>query len=92
MIPLWKRGIMSRIEVRIKKFYRKPIPNDITIRDVEVLAIYFGCVIRAGGKHGVKVVHIPSGTVIPVPIHGKYIKGHYIKQLIQLFDRVEEEA
>ena len=81
---------MSKIETRIRKFYRRPTPNDITTRDVEVLAIYFGCVIRAGGKHGVKVVHVPSGTVIPIPIHGKHIKENYIKQLKQLFDRVKE--
>jgi len=83
---------MSKIENRIKKFYRKPIPRDITIRDVEVLAVYFGCVIRAGGKHGVKVVHVPSGCVIPIPIHGKHIKEAYVKMLKILFDKVREEV
>ena len=82
---------MSKIETRIRKFYRKPIPNDITIRDVEVLAVYFGCVIRAGGKHGVKVVHVPSGTVIPIPVHGKHIKEEYVKLLKILFDKIKEE-
>ena len=33
---------MSTIEKRIKKFYKKPIPNDITFEDVEALASYFG--------------------------------------------------
>ena len=81
---------MSKIGTRIKKFYRKPIPKDITIRDVEVLAVYFGCVIRTGGNHGIKVVHILSGTVIPIPIHGKNIQECYVKQLKKLFDKIKE--
>ena len=83
---------MTKIENRIKKFYKDPTPNDITIRDVEVLAIYFGCIIKAGGKHGVKVVHVSTGIVIPIPIHGKHISAHYIKQLRQLFAKIKEEA
>ena len=82
---------MSKIETRLKRFYMKPVPNNITMRDVNVLAMYFGCIIRNGGKHGVKVVHIPSGTVIPIPIHGKYIKEAYVKELKKLFDMLKEE-
>ena len=59
---------MGTIEKRIKKFYRKPIPNDITFDDVEALANYFGCIIATGGNHSKKVVHKESGTVIPIPI------------------------
>lgn len=29
---------MSTMEKRLKKFYRKPIPNDITFDDVRILA------------------------------------------------------
>lgn len=79
---------MSTIENRIKKFYRKPIPNDITFDDVEALANYFGCSILSGGKHSKKVVHRPSGTVIPIPMHGKTIDEAYIKQLKKLFDSI----
>ncbi len=84
---------MSNIEKRIVKFYRKPIPNDITFDDVEVLASYFGCRIISGGKHSKKVVHAPSGTVIPIPMHGKTVGEAYVKQLKILFDtiRTEEE-
>lgn len=82
---------MSTIEKRIAKFYRKPIPNDITFEDVEVLASYFGCQIITGGNHSKKVVHIPSGTVIPIPIHGKTIKEAYIKELKKLFDTIKED-
>lgn len=81
---------MSTIEKRIKKFYRKPIPNDITFEDVEVLASYYGCTVVAGGKHSKKVVHIPTGTVIPIPMHGKNIGEAYVKQLKDLFDQIKE--
>ncbi len=37
-----------------------------------------------------KVVHPPSGTVIPIPRHGKAVKEAYIKQLKNLFDQIKE--
>lgn len=80
---------MSTIEKRLKKFYRKPIPNDITFDDVKALCAYFGCEIHTGGNHSQKVVHIPSGTVIPIPMHGKTIKEAYVKELKELFDSIK---
>lgn len=81
---------MSTIEKRLKKFYRKPIPNDITFDEVQTLAEYFGCIVVGGGNH-MKVVHKASGTVISVPRHGKTVKEIYIKELKKLFDRIKEE-
>ena len=69
---------MSTIEKRLKKFYRKPIPNDITFDDVRILASYFGCEIVTGGNHSQKVVHKSSGTVIPIPMHGNCIGEAYV--------------
>ena len=83
---------MSTIEKRIQKFYRTPVPNDITFEDVEALAAYYGCLIRTGGNHSKKVVHIASGTVIPLPIHGKYIKEAYVRELKKLFDQIREDS
>jgi len=82
---------MSSVEKRMKKFYRRPIPNDITFDDIEVLATHFGCKISTGGKH-TKVVHVESGTVIPIPRHGKNIKEAYVKRLRALFDSIEMEG
>lgn len=81
---------MSTIEKRLKKFYKKPIPNDITFDEVQALAEYFGCIVVSGGSH-MKVVHRASGTVIPIPRHGKAVKEAYIKQLKTLFDSIKEE-
>lgn len=83
---------MSQIEKRLKKFYRKPIPNDITFDDVRVLAEYFGCIVVTGGNHIQKIVHKESGTVIPIPIHGKTVKEAYIKELKLLFDSIKSEG
>ncbi len=48
--------ILSKIEKLLEKFYRKPIPNDITYEEVERLASYFGCIVRkSGGRHSFKV-------------------------------------
>lgn len=81
---------MTAIDKRLKKFYRKPIPNDITFADVEAIAHYFGCEIKTGGNHSKKVVHKTSGTVIPIPIHGNCIDEAYIKELKDLFDSIKE--
>lgn len=82
---------MSTIKKRIEKFYRKPIPNDISFEDVEVIAEYYGCIVVTGGNHSKKIVHKESGTVIPIPIHGKYIKEAYVKELKELFDKIRRE-
>lgn len=80
---------MSTIEKRIQKFYRKPIPNDISFDDVRVLAEYYNCIVKPGGNHW-KIIHVPSGTVIPIPVHGKTIGEAYVKQLKNLFDSIRE--
>ena len=81
---------MTTIDKRIAKFYRKPVPNDITFADVEALAGHFGCEIISGGNHSKKVVHRSSGTVIPIPMHGKCIGEAYVKELKDLFDSIRE--
>lgn len=80
---------MSTIDKKLKKFYRKPIPNDISFDEVISLSEYFGCIVVEGSNH-TKIVHPPSGTVIPVPRHGKTVKEAYVKQLKTLFDSIKE--
>lgn len=82
---------MSAFDKAYSKFCRKPIPNDITFEEVETIAKRFGCIIDSGGKHSKKIIHIKTGTVIPIPMHGKCVKEAYIKQLKQLFQRIEQE-
>lgn len=81
---------MSKLEKALERFYRKPIPNDITFREVEMLAEHFGCRVISGGKH-MRIVHAASGTVIPIPRHGNTVKEAYIKQIKTLFDEIETE-
>ena len=59
---------MSSLEKLKQKFNEKPIPNDITFDEVERLANAYGCRVLAGGKHSKKIVDVPSGTVIPIPM------------------------
>ena len=83
---------LSKIEKLLEKFYRKPIPNDITFEELERLANYFGCIVRkSGGKHSFKVAFPEKGIIIPIPVHGNVVKEAYIKQLKDLFDSIEEE-
>jgi len=80
---------MSTLEKLKKKFNEKPIPNDISFDEVERLAKFYGCLVMSGGKHSKKIVDVPSGTVIPIPMHGKYVQEAYIKELKVLFTEIE---
>ena len=80
---------MSTLEKLKEKFNEKPIPNNISFDEAERLARYYGCVVAAGGRHSKKIVDVPSGTVIPIPVHGKYVQEAYIKELKELFAEVE---
>lgn len=81
---------MSTLTKSLDRFNKRPIPNDITFAEVEQLARYFGCQIIQGGKH-TKVAHKESGTIIPIPRHGKYVGEAYVKQLKQLFEVIQSE-
>lgn len=80
---------MSTLEKLKEKFNEKPIPNNISFEDVERLAKAYGCGVVSGGKHSKKIVDVPSGTVIPIPMHGKYVQEAYIKELKDLFAEIE---
>ena len=80
---------MSTLEKLKAKFREKPIPNNISFEEVERLASAYGCRVISGGKHSKKVVDVPSGTVIPIPMHGKYVQEAYIKELKDLIAEIE---
>ena len=80
---------MSTLEKLKEKFNEKPIPNNISFDEIERLAKSYGCGVAAGGKHSKKIVDVTSGTVIPIPMHGKYVQEAYIKELKVLFAEIE---
>ena len=82
---------MAKIEKLLEKLYRKPIPNDIRIDELEKIVTHFGCIVKPGGKHPMKVIHRESGTVIPIPIHGDTVKEAYIKQVKALLNEIRSE-
>lgn len=79
---------MSQIQKLIEKFFEKPVRNDITIEEAQRFAESMGCIVDRGGKHSMHIVHKNSGTVIPIPIHGKNIKEAYVSQLKNLYIRI----
>ena len=80
---------MSTIEKLKKKFYEKPARNDMTIDELIRLAKAYGCMVLTGGNHQIRIVHKPTGRVIPIPNHGKTVKEAYIMELRELFDEIE---
>ena len=45
---------------------------------------------ECGGYYSKKVVHVKSGTVIPIPYHGDTIQECYIVELKRLLDDILE--
>ena len=82
---------MSKLEKLKRKFFSKPIRNDMTFDEISKLAKSYGCIVGGGGKHPFHVVHPGTGTVIPIPTHGNTVDEVYIKQLKILFEKIEEE-
>ena len=80
---------LSTLDKLKAKFYRVPIPNDITFDEAIRLARSYGCLIKTGGKHPIKIIDLLSGTVIPIPVHGKFVQEVYISQLKDLFCEIE---
>ncbi len=80
---------MSTIEKLKKKFFEKPVRNDLTVDEVVRLARAYGCTVLTGGNHQIRIVHKPTGRVIPVPSHGKTVKEAYVMELRELFDEIE---
>ncbi len=80
---------MSTIEKLKKKFFEKPIRNDMTVNEVLRLARAYGCEVITGGNHQIRIVHRISGRVIPLPRHGNTVKEAYILELKELFEEIE---
>ena len=80
---------MSKEDKTLEKIYKNPIANDITFNEAVNIMIHYGCILENGGKHP-KIVHVGTGTVIPLPHHGKCIGEVYVKQLRLLLDEIRE--
>lgn len=82
---------MSKIEKLLEKLYKKPVPNDIRIDEIVRIAKAFGCITVSGGNHPLKIVHVPTGTVIPIPHHGDTVAEAYIKEFKALLDEIRSK-
>ncbi len=80
---------MSQIEKLIARLNAKPAPNDFTMSEVLKLANYYECIIKTGGNHQIRIADVKSGTIIPIPQHGKHISEVYIVELKNLFAEIE---
>ena len=82
---------MSQLDKLLAKLYKKPIPNDMRIDEIEKIVKAFGCITVSGGRHQMKIVHRPTGTIIPIPSHGDTVAEAYIKEIKALLDRIKGE-
>ena len=81
--------VLSKLEKLKKKFFSKPIRNDMTFDEIEKIASSYGCIVKGGGKHPFHVAYPQLGRVIPIPVHGSLVGEAYIKQLRELFEEIE---
>ena len=80
---------MSQIEKLKRKFFEKPVRNDLTIDEVIKLAKAYGCLVKTGVRHSMHIAYPPLNTIIPIPTHGSVVKEAYIKQLRDLFEMID---
>ena len=82
---------MSTLQKAIDKFFRIPIPNDITYDEFFLIAKHFGFErVTGNGGHGVAIRHTQTHKKIPIPIHGNTVKEAYIKQLKDAVAEIDE--
>lgn len=81
---------MSSKQKLRNKFMKKPVPNDITMDEVETFVKAYGCIFSTGGNHQKRVVYKPLGRIIPIPDHGRCVKEAYIKKIKDLILEIEE--
>ena len=79
---------MSKVDKLLLELYKKPVPNDIRIDEVKKIVTHYGCETTPGGKHQLKIVHAPTGTIIPIPCHGDTVAEVYIKEIKKLLDKI----
>lgn len=82
---------MSQLDKLLAKLYKKPIPNDMRVDEVDKIVKAFGCIVVSGGRHQMKIVHKPTGTVIPIPSHGDTVAEAYIKEIKKMLDKIRGE-
>ena len=82
---------LSTLKKSIDKFFRIPIPNDITFDEFFLIAKHFGFEkVTGNGGHGVAIRHIKTHIKIPIPVHGNTVKEAYIKQLKDAIAEIDE--
>ena len=83
---------MSQIQKLIDKLNSKPTPNDMSFDELAKIARYYGCDTESRGNHQRAIVHEETGTVIPIPCHGKHVGVAYIRQVKELFSSIDREG
>lgn len=82
---------MSTIQKQIDKFFRIPIPNDITFDEFFLIAKHYGFEkVTGNGGHAVAIRHTETHKKIPIPVHGNTVKEAYIKQLKDAIAEINE--
>lgn len=88
---------MTKFDTKKEKFFKTPVPKDISVDDVKYLAGRYGCDWKDGANHS-RVIFDPEKysdcpipyTSIQVPRHPGPVKPTYIAQLKQLFIQITD--
>ena len=80
---------MSKRDKLLEKIKRNP-QDDWQIDDLKKLAKDYGMTIRQPGTSHVTFTKTGTGFRLTVPSH-KPIKAHYIKQFVELLNKIEKE-
>ena len=81
---------MGGFEKLRKKIEQKPYRTDITIDEICKYLDYYGIKkVRQTGSHW--IFRKKGYKPLPIPEHGNSIKAAYVKQAIEMVERVKEE-
>ena len=81
---------MSKHEKLLGKLKENP-QNDWRIEDLKKIAIDYGLTFRQPGTSHVTFTKVGTGCRLTVPSH-KPIKAYYIKQFVELLNKIEKEV
>lgn len=82
---------MSQIQKLIDKLNKKPIPKDMTFGELAKIAKHYGCDTESRGNHQRAIVCEKTGTVIPIPDHGKHVGVTYVRQFKDFIESITRE-
>ena len=78
---------MSQKEKLVNRFRGKPTPRDITLNEFKKFGQLYGFELKDGAKHKC-LIHGSNGMKFPFPVNGNVVDRIYVKEFLDMIDRL----